>query len=216
MTQKNYRAEENIVTCPGGILSIDVAAHLVKNWGNLSRTFKALDYLLFNYETPQSYFPWRPYQEELDRASKLTRDAVRLMEANIEIPYKISQLAENLNTTCTRLHRAFDQDLDQSPGRFWLAMMLELSSKLLIEQRLTITEIGFNVGFSDTAHFCRSFKAKFDVSPRKYRQNAINPDDFITWALNNGKLMRAFILSALKEKGLDVTDEDLLDLRRRG
>lgn len=28
--------------------------------------------------------------------------------------------------------------------------------------------------------------------------------------------MRAFLLSALKEKGLSVTDEDLLDLRRKG
>jgi len=28
--------------------------------------------------------------------------------------------------------------------------------------------------------------------------------------------MRAFILDALKEKGLSVTDEDLLDLRRKG
>ena len=28
--------------------------------------------------------------------------------------------------------------------------------------------------------------------------------------------MRAFILNALKEKGLDVTDDDLLDLRRKG
>ncbi len=28
--------------------------------------------------------------------------------------------------------------------------------------------------------------------------------------------MRSFILDALKEKGLSVTDEDLLDLRRKG
>ncbi|RMF03766.1 MAG: hypothetical protein D6773_06875 [Alphaproteobacteria bacterium] len=28
--------------------------------------------------------------------------------------------------------------------------------------------------------------------------------------------MRAFILDALREKGLSVTDEDLLDLRKRG
>ena len=28
--------------------------------------------------------------------------------------------------------------------------------------------------------------------------------------------MRAFILNALKEKGLTVTDDDLLDLRRKG
>jgi len=33
-------------------------------------------------------------------------------------------------------------------------------------------------------------------------------------ALANDTTMRAFVLSALKEKGLSVTDDDLLDLRK--
>lgn len=35
-------------------------------------------------------------------------------------------------------------------------------------------------------------------------------------AADEDMTMRAFILNALKEKGLTVTDDDLLDLRRRG
>jgi hypothetical protein len=34
-------------------------------------------------------------------------------------------------------------------------------------------------------------------------------------ALANDTTMRAFVLSALKEKGLSVTDDDLLDLRKQ-
>jgi hypothetical protein len=34
-------------------------------------------------------------------------------------------------------------------------------------------------------------------------------------ALANDTTMRAFVLSALKEKGLSVTDTDLLDLRKQ-
>lgn len=35
-------------------------------------------------------------------------------------------------------------------------------------------------------------------------------------AADSDMTMRAFILSALREKGLNVTEEDLLDLRRKG
>lgn len=35
-------------------------------------------------------------------------------------------------------------------------------------------------------------------------------------AADSDQTMRAFILNALKEKGLDVTPADLLDLRKRG
>lgn len=35
-------------------------------------------------------------------------------------------------------------------------------------------------------------------------------------AADSDMTMRAFILNALKEKGLDVTSDDLLDLRRKG
>ena len=35
-------------------------------------------------------------------------------------------------------------------------------------------------------------------------------------AADEDMTMRAFILNALKEKGLEVSDEDLLDLRRKG
>jgi AraC-like DNA-binding protein len=35
---------------------------------------------------------------------------------------------------------------------------------------VTITDIAFSWGFSDSAHFSRSFKTAFGTSPREYRQ----------------------------------------------
>ncbi len=39
---------------------------------------------------------------------------------------------------------------------------------------LSISQIGFNWGFSDAAHFSRSFRDRFGSSPRSYRQEAAN------------------------------------------
>ena len=170
LTQKNYSVDRNVITCPGGILSIDVAAHIIRNWGSAGKTFKALDYLLFNYEDPRSKFPMRPYQERLDRASDLVRDAVRLMEAHMDRPFTVLDLADRLATTRTRLTRKFTRDMGQTPGAFWRDMRLDIACRLLLERRQTVTRIGYDVGFLDAAHFCRSFKARFKVTPQAFRR----------------------------------------------
>ncbi|MBU3260192.1 helix-turn-helix domain-containing protein [Roseovarius sp. PS-C2] len=170
LTRKTYWEEGRVITCPGGVLSLDVAAHLIRTWGNMSRTFKALDYLLFNYENPRTYFPKRPYQERLERAATLTRDAVGLMEANIETPLSVTSLARRLATTRTRLTRVFQRDMGENPAAFWLNMRLDIASRLLVERSLSVTEIGYELGFSDTAHFCRQFRRRFDRTPGQFRK----------------------------------------------
>ncbi len=36
-----------------------------------------------------------------------------------------------------------------------------------------ISQIAFTWGFNDASHFTRSFRAKFDMSPREYRRRAV-------------------------------------------
>lgn len=169
ITQKNYWIEDNVITCPGGVLSLDVAAYIIRTWGNAGRTFKALDYLLFDYENPRSRLPKRPYREHFDRASDLTRDAVGLMEAHLDMPFSISELAIRLNTTRLRLTRQFSKDMQVAPGAFWLDLRLNVASKQLLERNLSVTQIAYNLGFADTAHFCRKFKKRFEISPNAFR-----------------------------------------------
>jgi AraC-like DNA-binding protein len=55
------------------------------------------------------------------------------------------------------------------------ARRLDQAKRDLADPLLThigITAIGFDVGFKDAAHFSRSFKAKFGLSPRDYRADA--------------------------------------------
>ncbi|MCI5097635.1 MAG: helix-turn-helix domain-containing protein [Rhodobacteraceae bacterium] len=170
LTRKNYWVEDNLITCPGGILSLDVAAHLIRTWGDASRTFKALDYLLFDYENPRTRFPERPYQSQLDRASDLTRNAVSIMENHVDTPFTVSELANRLACTRARLNRVFAKDMGAAPGSFWMEMRLNLASRSLIERNHSVTEVGYTLGFSDTAHFCKNFKAKFDLSPNAFRK----------------------------------------------
>ena len=46
----------------------------------------------------------------------------------------------------------------------------DLASQLLRQSHATVTDIAFDVGYTDVAHFTRAFRRWTGVSPREYRR----------------------------------------------
>ena len=78
---------------------------------------------------------------------------------------------------CTKryLHKVFSEDGETLNQYIW-THRLELCRAHLARADLaakSITEIAFGCGFSNAAHFSRSFRARFGESPRAYRRSAL-------------------------------------------
>ena len=43
--------------------------------------------------------------------------------------------------------------------------------QLLLQSQMTISEITYEVGFSDPRYFSKQFKAEFNILPSKYKEN---------------------------------------------
>ena len=171
VTEEDYVIDGNIITGPGSVVGTDIAMILIEHYGNAGRARKAMDYLLFKPRSTPSARKPKPYQEALDAASKLTASAVAMMEFRIDSPCPIDELARILNTNRIRLTRAFDADLKTSPAAFWRMIRLQQGCELLYGSRHTITEIAYETGFSDTAHFCSSFKKQYGMTPQEFRRS---------------------------------------------
>lgn len=174
ITSKNYVADGNIITCPGSIVAIDIATLLIASYGDEGRAQKALNYLLFKPEKERVILKAKHYEEALNRASKLTVEAVKAMETRIDSPCAIEQLAQSLNTSKSRLDRSFVTDLQTPPAVFWRQMRLMAARDLLSTRSLSVTEIAYETGFSDTAHFCSTFKRCFSMTPQEFRQVSLD------------------------------------------
>lgn len=172
----NYVIDGNIITCAGSVVAIEVAAYLIARYGDSSRARKALSYLLFNPEQAPSGTRTKPWGLALSRASRLTIDAVQYMEFRLDAPCSVSELAKALHTSRARLNRAFVSDLSVSPAAFWRGMRLHAAKELLASRRRTISEIAYDVGFCDTAHFCRTFRTHAGLTPQRYRQSVLGED----------------------------------------
>ncbi|TBW59529.1 transcriptional regulator FeaR [Marinobacter halodurans] len=98
--------------------------------------------------------------------------AERLIDENLTAPnLNPAMLANELNISVRHLYRLFEEEGD-SVCRYIQRARLQKSANDLSNPRLrqeTITSIAYRWGFSDSAHFSRSFKKEFDLSPRAYR-----------------------------------------------
>lgn len=85
-------------------------------------------------------------------------------------------MAEQFHISTRQLYRLFEQH-DESVCRYVQYQRLERCAEELASQQKcqqSITQIAYKWGFTDSAHFSRSFKRRFNSSPREYRRMSLN------------------------------------------
>jgi AraC-like DNA-binding protein len=86
-------------------------------------------------------------------------------------PLSVGDLAELANLSLATFTRTFQKLYHQSPASYIKEKRLEKAKELLRVSSQTISEIAFDTCFNDVAHFSRSFKSLFKVTPSQYRQS---------------------------------------------
>ncbi len=87
----------------------------------------------------------------------------------------IARIAERMRCTKRYLHKIFSEE-DETLNQYIWSQRLELCRERLSQAELadrSITEIAFACGFSNAAHFSRSFRARFGQAPRAYRRTVL-------------------------------------------
>lgn len=87
----------------------------------------------------------------------------------------IERIAERMGCTKRYLHKVFS-DQEETLNQYIWSQRLELCRARLSQPELagrSITAIAFDCGFSNAAHFSRSFRARFGECPRVYRRSAL-------------------------------------------
>lgn len=83
----------------------------------------------------------------------------------------IDELAQLLNFSKSHFMRFFKKNLGLTAIDYINEYRLNVSSNLLVNTNLTITEIATKIGISNVSYFNRLFKKHFQVSPMQYRKN---------------------------------------------
>ena len=82
----------------------------------------------------------------------------------------LSSLAELVHLSPYHFSRAFKQSFNMPPHRYLTSRRIERAKSLLAARKLSVTEIGFDVGFSETSSFTSAFRKVTGETPTDYRR----------------------------------------------
>jgi len=122
-----------------------------------------------------------PYLPQLLRAvpprrSRTLVDQVReVVEMLLPVGrYSMRQVAHSLGLTTRTLRRRLD-DEDTTFSSIVNDARTELAERYLATERLTLTDISYQLGFAAPSAFSRWFRQRFGISPSEWRQAAQEP-----------------------------------------
>ena len=94
-----------------------------------------------------------------------------IISSNLFNDLSIEQLATFANLSVSSFKREFAKIYEDSPAHYIKNKRLEKASQLLLNKEYRISDIAYECGFSDVAHFSNSFQEKYFLSPSTYRLN---------------------------------------------
>lgn len=108
---------------------------------------------------------YSPKDEFLHKAIKIIEE--HLMDEN----FKIDEFASEMNLSKTVLHRKFKLMVGETPNIFIRNIRLRKAANMLKETDLSISEIAYMTGFSQSHYFIKCFKELYKDTPKNFRIN---------------------------------------------
>lgn len=102
------------------------------------------------------------------------KDVIKYIENNYTNDIDINTLANICHYNEYHFMRFFKKYTGKTCIQFIKNYRLEKSYNLLKNTDLSVTQISFDVGFSNVSYFIRSFKEKYKVTPKEFRSNINN------------------------------------------
>ncbi|MFP2997070.1 ATP-binding protein [Spongiivirga sp. MCCC 1A20706] len=89
-----------------------------------------------------------------------------------ESEFKAEAFAETIGMSRMQLHRKLKALTGLSATEFIRSQRLKIATKLLHENQINISQIGYAVGFNDPAYFTKCFKETYGVTPTDFLKKA--------------------------------------------
>lgn len=132
--------------------------------------FKINDFINFDeYMMRLLYkFTYMVYQKNIRQYSNYTISAIKYINSHLHNRITLNDLANHINISKEYLCRTFKLDTKESINHYINRQKIELSKTYLIQNKLTIKEIAYTLGYSSESYFIQVFKKIMGMTPEKY------------------------------------------------
>jgi len=102
-------------------------------------------------------------------APHVLRRVVEFMHANMDKQIGLKDLADCAGLSLSHFSFQFRASTNQSPHQYMIRLRVERSKELLTDSRLSVLDVGLEVGFCNQQHFATVIRNSVGVPPSVYR-----------------------------------------------
>jgi len=94
---------------------------------------------------------------------------MEVVERNMANPdFDIENFANEVGVSRMQLYRKFSALTNMTVKEFVRSIRLKRATQMLLEKKMTVTEIAYAVGFKDLSHFRKCFHREYGMSATEY------------------------------------------------
>lgn len=94
---------------------------------------------------------------------------IDFIQKNLSKDLSVEQLSQQACMSKSHFFKCFKNTFGMSPVEYINKERIERSKQLLADRNKSLSEICYEIGFSDTSYFCRLFKRSEKKTPRQFR-----------------------------------------------
>lgn len=94
-----------------------------------------------------------------------------LILADIAVPPIIKNLASQIGMSESKFKRLFKQIFGDSFFSYYQKFRMKEAARLIKENRMSVSEVGFSLGFSNLSHFAKVFQEHVGMKPKSFQKS---------------------------------------------
>lgn len=169
-----YVIDRKRLTCGGHMTCNDLFLAVVeRDHGARMARLVAAD-IIFGATRPANTRQSNPLSSDPMVRNHHLRQAIDLMEENIEVPLSVPEIAQEVDLSVRRLQLLSRQHFGETLSSRYRDIRLNAARNMLMYGDMSITEIVAATGFSCASSFSRAFRKRFETTPSAYRRGFVS------------------------------------------
>jgi transcriptional regulator GlxA family with amidase domain len=167
-----YSIDRDRLTAAGGLAALDLGLAIVAHGLNSDLAKQVAEEVMHVRLRAPGEHQRMDVAQRYEVTDRRVVRAIDMMEAHLEPPARLSQIAAVAALSQRQLERLFSKCLGKSPLRVYLEIRLQLGRELVMHSTEPLPAIAARCGFADASHFSRHYHTAFGEPPSRTRKKA--------------------------------------------
>jgi AraC family transcriptional regulator, glycine betaine-responsive activator len=173
VTDDIFEIDRNRITCSGGTAALDLTLHMITLEHGAELAGKVSEQFIHERIREAHDHQRMALQSRVGVSDPKLLSAIAEMEANLEEPLPLPDIADAVGLSTRQLERLFKKHLGRTPSRYYRELRLHHARLMLMQGSASILSIALAAGFVSASHFSRRYREYFGRTPREERRAVV-------------------------------------------